>query len=95
MDDDIVISGIAGRYPESDDIYEFWEKLVNGVELNSSDARRWPVGYLGLPPYSGKIKSIEKIDADFFKLGRKEADFTDPQIRLLYEVVYETIWDAG
>lgn len=44
MDKNIVISGIAGRYPESDNIGEFWDKLVNGVELNSIDGRRWPVG---------------------------------------------------
>ena len=42
--DDIVISGIGGRYPDCDDIEEFWDKLVNGVELSSVDDRRWPVG---------------------------------------------------
>ena len=42
--DDIVISGIGGRYPDCDDIGEFWDKLVNGVELSSVDDRRWPVG---------------------------------------------------
>ena len=40
----IVISGISGRYPESDNLEEFWDKLIQGVELISSDDRRWPVG---------------------------------------------------
>lgn len=40
----VVISGISGRYPESNNLTEFWEKLISGVELVSSDGRRWPVG---------------------------------------------------
>lgn len=44
MDEDIVISGISGRYPECNDITEFWDKLMSGVELISCDDRRWPVG---------------------------------------------------
>ena len=42
--EDIVISGISGRYPESSNIDEFWQKLTSGVELISCDDRRWPVG---------------------------------------------------
>ena len=45
-DDDIVISGISGRYPESGNINEFWDKLMSGKELSSIDDRRWPVGKL-------------------------------------------------
>lgn len=40
----IVIAGIGGRYPDCDNIEEFWQKLVAGVELSSIDDRRWPVG---------------------------------------------------
>lgn len=41
---DIVISGISGRYPESLNIQEFWDKLLSGQELSSIDDRRYPVG---------------------------------------------------
>ena len=41
---DVVISGISGRYPESLNMREFWEKLLSGRELSSIDDRRWPVG---------------------------------------------------
>ena len=44
MDEEIVISGISGRFPSCANIDEFWEKLLSGVELISSDDRRWPVG---------------------------------------------------
>lgn len=46
MDEDIVITGIAGRYPESNNVDEFWTKLLSGVELISADDRRWPIGKL-------------------------------------------------
>ncbi|RWS08133.1 fatty acid synthase-like protein [Dinothrombium tinctorium] len=42
--DEIVVSGIAGRFPEADDIEELWSKLMNGIELSSTDDRRWPLG---------------------------------------------------
>ena len=42
--DEIVISGISGRYPESDNIKEFWENLVTGADILTADDRRWPVG---------------------------------------------------
>ena len=41
---DIVITGIAGRYPDSDDLDQFWNHLLSGVELATIDDRRWPVG---------------------------------------------------
>ena len=41
-----VISGISGRYPESDNIDEFWTKLLQGTELYTADDRRWPLGKL-------------------------------------------------
>lgn len=48
--DDIVISGISGRYPECESLQEFWDKLSAGVELISSDDRRWPIGKSLLVP---------------------------------------------
>ncbi|RWS12016.1 fatty acid synthase-like protein [Dinothrombium tinctorium] len=92
---DIVISGISGRFPNSDSIEEFWFNLVNGNELYTADDRRWPVGHIGTPPFSGKIKELSKIDAQFFKMCEKEAQYLDPSHRILYEVVYEAIYDAG
>ncbi|RWS01532.1 fatty acid synthase-like protein, partial [Dinothrombium tinctorium] len=41
-DDEIVVSGISGRYPESDNIEEFWHNLINGKEMYTADDRRWP-----------------------------------------------------
>lgn len=44
--DEIVISGISGRLPESSSIAEFRENLFAGVDLVTDDDRRWPAGKL-------------------------------------------------
>ncbi len=42
--EDIVISGISGRYPESDSVDEFAQNLYNKVDMITQDDRRWPTG---------------------------------------------------
>lgn len=42
--DDIVISGLSGRLPESNSIEEFKQQLYDGVDLVTDDERRWPTG---------------------------------------------------
>ena len=46
IDDDIVISGISGRFPESDSMDELESNLMNHVDMVTCDDRRWPVGKL-------------------------------------------------
>lgn len=41
---EIVISGISGRFPESNSIAEFRENLFSGVDMVTDDNRRWPAG---------------------------------------------------
>ncbi len=44
--EDIVISGISGRFPESDNVDEFAKNLYNNVDMITEDDRRWPLGQL-------------------------------------------------
>lgn len=41
---DVVISGVSGRLPESNSIAEFRENLFTGVDMVTDDDRRWPAG---------------------------------------------------
>lgn len=50
---------------------------------------------MGLPRNTGKVKDIEKLDNEFFNISDQEAHVMDPQVRLLHEVAYETLIDAG
>ncbi|KAM9837458.1 fatty acid synthase [Aulostomus maculatus] len=93
--DDIVVAGISGRLPESDNLEEFWENLINGVDMVTEDDRRWTPGLYGLPKRNGKLKDISHFDAAFFGVHPKQANTMDPQLRLLLEVAYEAIVDGG
>ncbi|XP_042306938.1 fatty acid synthase isoform X1 [Sceloporus undulatus] len=93
--EDVVIAGIAGKLPESENLQEFWENLINGVDMVTEDDRRWKPGIYGLPKRNGKLKDISKFDASFFGVHPKQANTMDPQLRLLLEVSYEAILDGG
>lgn len=44
LQDQIIISGFSGRFPESSTIEEFKKQLLKGVDLVTDDGRRWPAG---------------------------------------------------
>ena len=52
-------------------------------------------GFHGLPKRSGTLKDITKFDAAFFGVHPKQANAMDPQLRMLLEVAYEALVDAG
>lgn len=53
------------------------------------------VGVHGLPARAGKLKDLTRFDNTFFGIHEKQANNTDPQLRMLMEVTYEAICDAG
>ncbi|KAM8836140.1 fatty acid synthase [Spinachia spinachia] len=93
--DEIVIAGISGRLPESNNLEEFWENLISGIDMVTEDNRRWTPGLHGLPKRNGKLKDISHFDAAFFGVHPKQANTMDPQLRLMLEVAYEAIVDGG
>ncbi|OAD52584.1 Fatty acid synthase [Eufriesea mexicana] len=95
VNDEIVISGFSGRFPESSDVEEFRKNLFEGIDMITDDERRWAAGLHGLPERSGKLKNLELFDATFFGVHAKQAHVMDPQLRMLLEVTYEAIVDAG
>jgi fatty acid synthase len=94
-DEQIVISGISGRFPKSANLHEFQHNLYNGVEMIDDDESRWEYFNEEVPKCSGKIGNLEKFDAQFFSILSKYANWTDPQIRMFLEHSYEAILDAG
>ncbi|XP_028740769.1 fatty acid synthase [Peromyscus leucopus] len=93
--EEVVIAGMSGKLPESENLQEFWANLIGGVDMVTDDDRRWKAGLYGLPKRSGKLKDLSKFDASFFGVHPKQAHTMDPQLRLLLEVSYEAIVDGG
>lgn len=55
--EDVVISGMSGRFPKSENIQEFTENLFNGVDMMSSGNDRFPAG----KKMFQKLSSLEKV----------------------------------
>lgn len=93
--DDIVISGISGRFPSSNNVLEFENNLFKKVDMIDDDETKWRHFNREVPAKSGKIRNLEKFDASFFSILNKHAHQMDPQSRILLELTYEAILDAG
>ncbi|KAG5347678.1 FAS synthase, partial [Acromyrmex charruanus] len=95
--EEIVISGIAGRFPNSDNMNQLRENLFNKIDLVRADHERWGKA-LEHPEFSrrmGTVNKAEKFDADFFGLSFEQAHTLSGEARLLLEHSYEAIIDAG
>lgn len=95
MKEDIVISGVAGRFPDCLNIDQFKDNLYNKVDMITESDGRWPVGYIGLPPKAGNVPEVDKFDAAFFGWTDEYAHIIEHQIRILFELAWEVMWDAG
>lgn len=50
--EEVVIAGMSGKLPESENLEEFWANLIGGVDMVTDDDRRWKAGKpaWGSPP---------------------------------------------
>jgi len=101
---EIAIIGLAGRFPGSESIDEFWNNLKNGVESITffSDEELLEAGIeselLENPNYikaKGVIQDHDCFDASFFRYTPGEAWVMAPQVRLFHECAWEALEDAG
>ena len=97
----VAIIGMAGRFPGANDIAQFWENLVHGVEsitrlkdeeLEAEQELAQRPDYVKARPL---LEGIEMFDAGFWGMYPKEAEQTDPQQRILMEVAWQALEDAG
>ncbi|XP_066144652.1 fatty acid synthase-like [Euwallacea fornicatus] len=93
--EEIVISGISGEYPNSNNVQEFAENLFNKVDMVSDDNRRWDPEFTEIPQRTGKIYNISKFDAGYFGFNYQQSKTADPMLRKLLEAVISAIFDAG
>ncbi|HLJ86025.1 MAG TPA: beta-ketoacyl synthase N-terminal-like domain-containing protein [Candidatus Angelobacter sp.] len=102
--DGIAIVGMAGRFPKASNLHVFWQNLCEGMEATSffSDKELEEAGIspelLRHPGYvkaRGFLEDADLFDAGFFGFSPREAELTDPQIRLFLECAWEALESAG
>ncbi|RWI36994.1 MAG: amino acid adenylation domain-containing protein [Mesorhizobium sp.] len=100
----IAIIGMAGRFPGAENVDQFWNNLVEGIEsiadLDEQTLREASVdpNTFGKPNYVRReavISGVDLFDAAFFGLSPKEAAWMDPQQRILLETAYQALDHAG
>jgi len=97
----IAVIGMAGRFPGAPNLEAYWQNLRNGVEsitYFSEHELEVPASISSNPQYvraRGIIEGVDLFDADFFGINPREAEYTDPQQRLILETAWQAIEDAG
>ncbi|ASS73994.1 hypothetical protein CIG75_02685 [Tumebacillus algifaecis] len=100
----VAIIGMALRFPDAKNPYEYWENLRTGHE----SLREFPIEELEPTPFTmdpeireqlvrvaGLLDNIDMFQPDFFQITEKEATLMDPQHRLFLECAWEAIENAG
>jgi amino acid adenylation domain-containing protein len=104
-DSAIAIVGMGCRFPGAQSPDEFWKLLANGtIATGEIPSERWNVdeyyaredapGMMNTR-WGGFLEKIDQFDADFFGIAPREADYIDPQHRLLLEVSWEALENGG
>ncbi|GAB0099518.1 Fatty acid synthase [Sergentomyia squamirostris] len=94
-DEEIVITGMSGKFPKSSNINEFAKNLYERAELLDEMDPVWKKNFPNLPEKIGRAGNVKKFDATFFGVHFKQAHLTDPALRFILEAAYEAIIDAG
>ena len=103
----IAIIGMGCRYPGASNVEELWRNLLAGresiglypggrfAELDNLYARvRNKPGRL-LTDRGGFLLDVTGFDSQFFEISPRESIYVDPQHRLLLEIAWEALENAG
>jgi glutamate-1-semialdehyde-2,1-aminomutase len=102
----IAIVGIGCRFPSANNPQAFWQLLRDGVDaISKVPSERFDVdayydSVQGKPGkmntrWGGFLQQVDRFDPSFFGISPREADRMDPQQRLVLEVAWEALENAG
>jgi len=102
----IAIVGMACRFPGANDVEAFWRLLESGGNavtegIPGSGTGRWglifgdeAVASVGCR-FGAFVDDIDQFDDSFFRISPVEAQLLDPQQRMMLEVSWHALEDAG
>ncbi|XP_043469513.1 fatty acid synthase-like [Leptopilina heterotoma] len=93
--DEVVISGMSGKFPNCDNIDELQNNLLNKIDCITNSKARWDYEHPQVPPRIGIMNNVDKFDNAFFGVHGKLTNSMDPMIKIMIETSYEAIVDAG
>ncbi|MEO8519744.1 MAG: type I polyketide synthase [Acidobacteriota bacterium] len=104
--DAVAIIGIGCRFPGADGPAAFWSLLRGGVDaITEVPPERWAIDELYDPDrtaagrvttrWGGFLRDVDQFDPQFFGIAPREAARMDPQQRVILEVAWSALEDAG
>ncbi|KAK5849930.1 hypothetical protein PBY51_014227 [Eleginops maclovinus] len=105
-DDDIAVIGIGCNFPGGEGLDNFWRVLLEGkncvvdIPPERFDTTLWYDADESKPgktqtTKAALIEGFNEFDHRFFGITEAEADFMDPQQKLLLQCAYRALEDAG
>ena len=103
----VAVIGLACRLPGAENADQFWKNLLDGVDdVGPLSDGRWDTDRLvsdGPNPEPGQMRTadggfledIRAFDAAFFGISGREAEYMDPQQRILLETTWHALENAG
>ncbi|MFI1018571.1 type I polyketide synthase, partial [Streptomyces sp. NPDC020965] len=101
---EIAVVGMSCRFPMADDTQSFWNLLESKtVAFGQVPEHRWDARFLGSLTRAERsavergafLSDVSGFDAAFFGISPAEAAMMDPQQRMLLELCWEALEDAG
>ncbi|HLP57819.1 MAG TPA: beta-ketoacyl synthase N-terminal-like domain-containing protein, partial [Candidatus Deferrimicrobium sp.] len=107
INEPIAVIGIGCRFPPyADTPGAFWDSLQKGIDaVTEIPAGRWDIknfysedtdepGKM-YTKYGAFLDNVDRFDNEFFSITPREAESMDPQQRILLEVCYQALENAG
>jgi acyl transferase domain-containing protein/acyl carrier protein len=105
-DEPIAVVGVACRFPNAADPDAFWRLLRDGIDaITEMPPGRWDTAALFDPEISapgkmttrwgGYLDQIDRFEPSFFGISPRETVQMDPQQRVMLELSWEALEDAG
>ena len=99
----IAIVGLAGRFPGGESLAEFWTSLLAGRCRSQGLPPGRHLHRDGLPVddadavcrHGAFLAEVDRFDAEFFQIAPVEAQYLDPQHRMLLETSWHALEEAG
>ena len=102
----IAVVGMACRFPGAPDLGSFWSLLIEGRNSVTEADPNSGVGRMGelfgdsqvqnqACRFGAFVDNLDLFDASFFRISPVEAELLDPQQRMMLEVSWQALEDAG
>ncbi|CAM5279196.1 polyketide synthase [Streptomyces spiroverticillatus] len=97
----VAIVGMAGKFPGAPDVESLWNLMMEGgdgivpVPLERWDSTAQLDPEREIQAVGGFLDGVDRFDAGFFGISPREAEAIDPQQRLMLEVGWRALEDAG